>query len=88
MRWTIKAKPEEHKIKALANALHVDELVAQLLLQRGITSYEEAKLFFRPELAHLHDPFLMKDMDTAVARIEEAIVNGENILVFGYPHIY
>tara|TARA_R110002050_G_scaffold16719_1_gene50512 strand:+ start:163029 stop:164717 length:1689 start_codon:yes stop_codon:yes gene_type:complete len=83
MRWTIKAKPEEHKIKALANALHVDELVAQLLLQRGITSYEEAKLFFRPELAHLHDPFLMKDMDTAVARIEEAIVNGENILVFG-----
>lgn len=83
MRWTIKAKPEEHKIKELAKALNVDDLVAQLLVQRGITTYEEAKLFFRPELEHLHDPFLMKDMDIAVARIEKAIENGENILVFG-----
>ena len=83
MRWTIKAKPEEHKIKALAKALNVEDLVAQLLLQRGISTYEEAKLFFRPELEHLHDPFLMKDMDIAVARIEKAIDEGENILVFG-----
>lgn len=83
MRWTIKAKPEEHKIKELAKALNVDDLVAQLLVQRGITTYEEAKLFFRPELEHLHDPFLMKDMDIAVDRIEKAIENGENILVFG-----
>ena len=83
MRWTIKPKPEEHQINALAKALSVDNLVAHLLLQRGISSYEDAKLFFRPELTHLHDPFLMKDMDLAVERIESAIANHENILVFG-----
>jgi len=83
MRWTIKPKPEEDKIKALAKALNVEKLVAQLLLQRGISTYEEAKYFFRPQLEHLHDPFLMKDMDIAVARIEKAIADGENILVFG-----
>ena len=73
MRWTIKAKPEEEKIKELASALNVEDLVAQLLLQRGISTFEEAKLFFRPQLSDLHDPFLMKDMDIAVARIETAI---------------
>lgn len=83
MRWTIKPKPEEDKIEALAKALNVEKLVAQLLLQRGISTYEEAKYFFRPQLEHLHDPFLMKDMDIAVARIEKAIDEGENILVFG-----
>jgi len=83
MRWTIKAKPEEEKVKILEKALGVDPLIAQLLVQRGITTFEDAKLFFRPELGHLHDPFLMKDMDIAVARIENAIAAGENILVFG-----
>ncbi|APQ17229.1 single-stranded-DNA-specific exonuclease RecJ [Maribacter hydrothermalis] len=83
MRWTIKPKPKQEEIDALANALKVDDLVAQLLLQRGISTYDEAKKFFRPQLEDLHDPFLMKDMDIAVNRIEEAIANGENILVFG-----
>ncbi len=83
MRWTIKAKPEKEEIKALAKALKVEDLVAQLLLQRGISTYEEAKLFFRPELSHLNDPFLMKDMELAVSRIEKAIANNENILVYG-----
>ena len=83
MRWTIKPKPEQRKIDQLANELKVDELVAQLLLQRGISSYEEAKNFFRPQLEDLHDPFLMKDMDLAVKRIEAATSNNENILVFG-----
>ncbi|MDX1363646.1 single-stranded-DNA-specific exonuclease RecJ [Arenibacter latericius] len=83
MRWTIKPKPEEEQIRALATALGVEDLVAQLLLQRGITTFEEAKSFFRPKLSQLHDPFLMKDMEVAVARIEEAIANGENILVYG-----
>ena len=83
MRWTIKPKPEQSQIDALATALNVEELVAQLLLQRGITSFEAAKSFFRPQLSHLHDPFLMKDMDKAVARIEKAIAQEENILVFG-----
>ena len=83
MRWTIKPKPKQEDIKALSQALNVDDLVAQLLLQRGITSYAKAKKYFRPELSDLHDPFLMKDMDIAVARIESAIENNENILVFG-----
>ncbi len=83
MRWTIKPKPEQNDIDRLALALGVDGLVAQLLLQRGITTYEEAKKFFRPQLSDLHDPFLMKDMDSAVERIERAISNTENILVFG-----
>ncbi len=83
MRWTIKPKPNQEDIDALAKALNVDDLVTQLLLQRGITTYEEAKNFFRPQLEDLHDPFLMKDMDIAVNRIETAIANNENILVFG-----
>ncbi len=83
MRWTIKPKPEQKDIDHLANALGVEDLVAQLLLQRGVHTYEEAKKFFRPELKDLHDPFLMKDMDIAVKRIEEAISKNENILVFG-----
>lgn len=83
MRWTVKPHPGEQAIKALATALNVEELVAQLLLQRGITTFEEAKKFFRPQLSDLHDPFLMKDMDVAVERIDKAIAKGENILVYG-----
>lgn len=83
MRWTIKPKPKQEDIDALTEVLHIDGLLAQLLLQRGITTYEEAKKFFRPQLTHLHDSFLMKDMEIAVERIELAIANGENILVYG-----
>ncbi len=83
MRWTLKPKPSEDKIKHLAQALNVEDFVATLLIQRGIETFEDAKNFFRPSLEHLHDPYLMKDMDKAVARIESAIENQENILVFG-----
>jgi single-stranded-DNA-specific exonuclease len=83
MRWTIKSKPSEGKVKHLAAALNVEDFVATLLIQRGIETFEDAKNFFRPSLEHLHDPYLMKDMDKAVARIELAIKNQENILVFG-----
>ena len=83
MRWTIKSKPSEGKVKHLATALNVEDFVATLLIQRGIETFEDAKNFFRPSLEHLHDPYLMKDMDKAVARIESAIENQENILVFG-----
>ena len=83
MRWTIKPKPEESKVAELARDLNVNNLVAQLLLQRGINTYDDAKKFFRPELSDLHDPFLMKDMQLAVSRIEKAILNNENILVYG-----
>jgi single-stranded-DNA-specific exonuclease len=83
MRWTLKPKPEAEKLAHLKEALQVDEVVATLLLQRGIETYEDAKTFFRPSLTHLHNPFLMKDMDKAVERIEKALSNNENILVFG-----
>ncbi|SEQ17719.1 single-stranded-DNA-specific exonuclease RecJ [Flavobacterium urocaniciphilum] len=83
MRWTIKSKPEKEKVQALQNALLVDTNIATLLVQRGIETFEQAKTFFRPTLEDLHDPYLMKDMDKAVTRIEQAIANEENILVFG-----
>jgi single-stranded-DNA-specific exonuclease len=83
MRWTLKPKPEATKLEALKQMLQVDDTVATLLLQRGIETYEEAKTFFRPSLDDLHDPFLMKDMDKAVDRIEAALLQNENILVYG-----
>lgn len=83
MRWTLQNPPEPKQIEALKSALNVDTITATLLLQRGIQTYEQARVFFRPDWSDLHDPFLMKDMDLAVARIECAIESGENILVFG-----
>jgi single-stranded-DNA-specific exonuclease len=83
MRWTIKPKPAEEKVKHLAQALNIENFVASLLIQRGIETYDEAKAFFRPSLDDLHNPYLMKDMDKAVERIEKAIANNENIMVFG-----
>ncbi len=83
MRWTLKPKPEPDKVNHLEEVLQVDDTIASLLVQRGITSYDQAKRFFRPSLKYLHDPYLMKDMDKAVARIEKAIANKENILVYG-----
>jgi single-stranded-DNA-specific exonuclease len=83
MRWTLKPKPCPEKVKHLIDVLQIEEFVASLLVQRGIETYEQARQFFRPSLDDLHDPFLMKDMDKAVERIEKAIANNENILVFG-----
>ncbi len=83
MRWTLKPKPKLSKVEDLKKALQVDDIVATLLLQRDIETYEVAKTFFRPSFEDLHDPFLMKDMDKAVARIENAIAQGENIMVYG-----
>lgn len=83
MRWNPKSKPNPEKVQAIQQALQVDEIIATLLVQRGIETFEQAKTFFRPTLADLHNPYLMKDMNKAVARIEKAIANNENILVFG-----
>jgi single-stranded-DNA-specific exonuclease len=83
MRWNIKPNPEPEKVKCLAQSLNTEEFIARLLVQRGIETFEQAKQFFRPSLNDLHDPYLMKDMDKAVARIESAIANDENILIFG-----
>lgn len=83
MRWTLKPEPNSEVVKNLAAALNVDSLIAKLLVQRGISTFDEARQFFRPSLDDLHDPYLMQDMDKAVERIEKAVANGENILVFG-----
>ena len=83
MRWTLQLKPKKEQVQKLQNELNVDEIIATLLIQRGITTFEEAKTFFRPTLNDLHNPYLMKDMDKAVSRIENAIANKENILIFG-----
>lgn len=83
MRWTLKPKPDSIIIDQLQDALGVDVNVATLLAQRDIKTYEQAKTFFRPSLNDLHDPFLMKDMDRAVERIESALFNNENILIYG-----
>ena len=83
MRWTIKPKPDPSKVARLSQELAVDLTTSFLLAQRGIDTFEEAKNFFRPDLNDLHDPFLMKDMEKAIVRIEEAVENQENILVYG-----
>ena len=83
MRWKIKEQPDAKIVAELSKSLQVDINIANLLVQRDIKSFDEAKAFFRPSLEDLHDPFLMKDMDLAVKRIEKAILNKENIMVFG-----
>ncbi len=83
MRWTLKPIPDKDKVNRLSKELGVDETTASLLVQRNIETFEEAKFFFRPDLNQLHDPFLMKDMDKAVARVEKAIAAEENILIYG-----
>jgi len=83
MRWTLKPKPNPETVNMLASKLGVEIPIASLLVQRGIETFEEAKKFFRPSLEDLHDPFLMKDMDKAIERIELAIESEENIMVFG-----
>ena len=83
MRWTLKPDPNPEIVHKLSEELSIGKTLSKLLIQRGISSFEEAKKFFRPSLDELHDPFLLKDMDLAVARIESAIENEENILVYG-----
>ena len=83
MRWNKAAKPDQATSQSLARALGVPESIADLLVQRGIATFDEAKTFFRPSLDQLHDPFLMADMTTAVARVNAAIAAQEFIMVFG-----
>lgn len=83
MRWTLKPEPNREIVQELARSLSIDKTLATLLVQRGISTFEEARKFFRPTLEDLHDPFLMTDMDKAVQRIEKAIVKGESILIYG-----
>ncbi len=82
-RWILNKAVDNQRVAEIAKALNIDENLATLLVQRGITTFDEAKVFFRPSLSQLHDPFLMKDMDRAVDRVVQAIDNGEKILIYG-----
>lgn len=81
--WLVKTSPEKKIVSDLAKSLNIHSTLAHLLVQRGADSYEKAKDFFRPDLSDLHDPFLMKDMDLAIERIEKAFGDGERILIYG-----
>jgi single-stranded-DNA-specific exonuclease len=82
-RWVVKEKGDVAVVKQLAGNLGVSDSLANLMVQRAITSVEEAKAFFNPSLDYLHDPFLMKDMNIAVDRISTAVKKNEKILVYG-----
>ena len=83
MHWNIKDTPNKETITHLIDCLGIDAIVAQLLAQRNITSFESAKAFFRPHIGQLHDPFLMQDMETAVSRLQQAIDQKETVMVYG-----
>lgn len=86
-RWIIKPFPDapqqRNAIEGLTQQLGVNPFLASLLVQRELHSFEEARTYFRPEIGHLHDPFLMRDMDKAVARLKMALLQNEKILVYG-----
>ena len=82
-RWDFLPSPSEEAVTSLSKAINISPLLAGILVQRGVQTFDQAKTYFRPELADLHDPFLMKGMSEAVNRISEAIQKEEKILVYG-----
>jgi single-stranded-DNA-specific exonuclease len=81
--WKAKKEPDQQIVKQLVDELNAPEIVAKMLVQRGIDTPEKVKKFFNPKITDLYDPFLMKDMDKAIERIQAAIENGEGVLIFG-----
>ena len=82
-QWVLKPAADPEKSARLGAELGIDSVLAELLVQRGVETFEQARSFFRPRLEDLHDPFLMKDMDKAVERVHKAVLGGEHILVYG-----
>ena len=82
-RWALKDAPDHEEVNSLAAALNIDPILSTLLIHRGIRNYDDARLFFRPDERHLHDPFLMAGMEKAILRIEYAMAAGEKILIYG-----
>ena len=82
-RWVVRDNPNHDDVRNLASALNIDTILSTLLIHRGINTFEEARLFFRPDYRHLHDPFLMAGMENAILRIEAAMANSEKILIYG-----
>lgn len=82
-RWVQEIRQDQHSVGLLAQELNIDTSLAEILVQRGIATFEQSRDFFRPRLTKLHDPFLMKDMDRAVNRIDTALKAGEKIMIYG-----
>ena len=82
-RWLYRPAPAPAQVQALTNALGTHPAICSLLVQKGITQFDQAKTYFRPSLDELHDPFIMKDMDKAVQRLAQALTQKEPILVYG-----
>ena len=81
--WKFKEVADPENVRQLSSELGVDPVLAELLVQRGVRTFEQARSFFRPNLDDLHDPFLMQDMDKAVERLRQSVVSREKILVYG-----
>lgn len=82
-RWTYQEALDPDLVQQLSDTINVNSVLSSILVQRGVTDFEGAKAFFRPNLNMLHDPFLMKNMDLAVQRVLHAMENQEKILVYG-----
>ncbi len=82
-KWVLKEPSDAQKVEQLSTEVGIDKVLADLLIKRGICTFEAARAFFRPDIKNLHDPFLMKDMELAVERLHKAIVLKEKILVYG-----
>jgi single-stranded-DNA-specific exonuclease len=82
-RWVIRENTNEQAVSSLSSELNIDPVLSGMLVQRGIDNYDDARHFFRPDYRHLHDPFLMRDMEKAIERIGEAIKYKEKILIYG-----
>ena len=82
-KWILKDAGDRETVSRLSSELGIDPVLSELLVQRGVATFQDARAFFKPSLDNLHDPFLMQDMDKAVARVERAIASSEKILVYG-----
>lgn len=82
-QWRAKPEPDKKTVEALATAINVNKVLSGILVQRGVDTFEKAKNFFRPQYAHMHDPFLMKGMQRAIERIDEALEKNQKILIYG-----
>ncbi len=82
-KWELIECNDQETVSRLTSELGIDSVLAELLVQRGVKTFEQAREFFRPDINHLHDPFLMVDMDKAVERLHEAVVSNQKILVYG-----
>ena len=83
MNWVIKNNTDKQSVKKLSDELNISPILSSMLVKREIKNFDQAKFFFRPNYEMLHDPFLMKDMNLAVDRIQKAIRDKESIMIFG-----